>query len=985
MFSGAVAQGAAVLAGAFDALKFFQQTNRLLRLETALESCVLVPERASIREAVNQPFEIVIDALSTSAYLDPATLVGEQISLQLQRGDGSYRPWHGYVLQAARLDSDGGAARYRFVTAPWLSFLGLRRDSFVFQDKTALDIVEEVFKDYPQAHYRIEATEALRRRSLCIQYRESDLDFVTRLLAEEGLSYHFEHLAAEGAAQAAEQGHAKHVLVITDRGSERPQLGDIRYTRPDVNTVSDAISTFGSHRRVQPNAVTLGSWNYKQLVGTTAADASSLPQGDVGELEQYDGSGTYRYENAEHAERAAALRLAWHELNLKQFEGQGAMRALEAGRRFFLVDHPLYGANTSAFNYSGQLTASRQRPDNEFTLLSVEHEAANNLGADLARWLNQPELERGGYRNRFTAAPAAAPVVPRFVRKATAPGAQTALVVGASGETITTERDLRVKVQFHWQRGQRPNPGGLAHESAGDKEGNAPGNEQAGTWVRVAMPSAGANHGAVFVPRQGTEVVVEFLDGDIDRPVIVGQVFNGQDLPPYSAGVDSSVNHPGVISGLYTHALDGQGSNSWVVDDATGQLRMRFLCSHAMSELGLGHLIEQSVHSAQRGAWRGSGFELATEGWAMVRATEGLLISTTARPQQGASVASTQMDVAEAVSQLKAAHDLGKRLSDAAEQQQALKLASHDAEEAVERLIRVLDVEQDGKYPGPVNGQEALKAQPGSRELADPVEKFSEPVILMETPSTAAFVTPATHVQFTGEDLSLVTQGDLHQTAGHTYSSVSGETTSLFTHDGGIQVVAANGPVSLRAHTDAMEILADGEITVVSVNDEIRIQAKSKIEMVAGQSRITLEGGDITFACPGAFTVKSSGHQWEGPGQGEAQLPFLPDAKLGESPRFVELNYHYDDLEPIAGAPYKVVFESGAVFNGVLDGKGFARIEGVPPGAYRVEYGEDPREWKPESQESTPEWKDPQVKQEAERLLESAKARRRMNMREGVA
>ena len=115
-------------------------------------------------------------------------------SVRLLQPDGRYKPCHGYVFDAAQLGSDGGAARYRLFMSSWLAFLAKRRDSFVFQDKTALAIVEEVFKDYPVANYRIEVSQTLRTRSLCTQYRESDLDFVTRLLAEEGLSFHFEHL-----------------------------------------------------------------------------------------------------------------------------------------------------------------------------------------------------------------------------------------------------------------------------------------------------------------------------------------------------------------------------------------------------------------------------------------------------------------------------------------------------------------------------------------------------------------------------------------------------------------------------------------------------------------------------------------------------------------------------------------------------------------------------------------------------------------------
>src|SRR5690606_39187478 len=145
------------------------------------------------------------------------------------------------------------------VTGPWLAFLALRRDCFVFQDKTALDIVEDVFRDHPAAHWRIDVTERLRVRSLCVQYRESDLEFVQRLLAEEGLSYHFEHLDGAPAQDADAEAQAKHVMVITDRASERHDLGTVRFTsqHPSANLDEqrDAIDTFAGERRVTPNAV----------------------------------------------------------------------------------------------------------------------------------------------------------------------------------------------------------------------------------------------------------------------------------------------------------------------------------------------------------------------------------------------------------------------------------------------------------------------------------------------------------------------------------------------------------------------------------------------------------------------------------------------------------------------------------------------------------------------------------------------------------
>jgi uncharacterized protein involved in type VI secretion and phage assembly len=147
----------------------------------------------------------------------------------------------------------------------------------------------------------------------------------------------------------------------------------------------------------------------------------------------------------------------------------------------------------------------------QFVLLAVEHHARNNLGAQAAKLLGLTDIEQGSYLNHFHCVPAAAPVVPRFIRKPTARGLQTAIVVGLAGQALSTDREHRVKIQFPWQRGSAPLAGGLAHdERSADALGNAPGNEQCGTWVRETLPAAGANWGAVFTPRLGTEVAVDF-------------------------------------------------------------------------------------------------------------------------------------------------------------------------------------------------------------------------------------------------------------------------------------------------------------------------------------------------------------------------------------------------------------------------------------------------------------------------------------------
>jgi type VI secretion system secreted protein VgrG len=305
------------------------------------------------------------------------------------------------------------------------------------------------------------------------------------------------------------------------------------------------------------------------------------------------------------------------------------------------------------------------------------------------------------------------------------------------------------------------------------------------------------------------------------------------------------------------------------------------------------------------------------------------------------------MDVAEAVSQMKAAYALTETLGGAAAQQQAL--FSQDTAQAQAELVQQLDPNAGGRYSGAVNGQQGVKAKSGTRELdpGQPVEKFASSLVLLDSPANINWATPASTVIYGGQCLHWTTSSDLHHAAAYTMSSVSGTATSLFTHSGGIQVIAANGPVSLHAHTDQMELLSDAEVTVISVNDSIEINAKEKIVLQAAQCSVTLDGGNITFACPGSFAAKAGQHVFDKGGKRQAELPHLPDttSKIGN---FIALHYRDADGEAMAGVPYKIKFEGGVVIKGKLDGSGSARHENVPDKPICAEYEErDPLPDKP--------------------------------------
>ena len=946
----------AAVISAFDFGTGLSQHARLITLASAQDRDLpesLMPEQFTGHEAVNELFVFDVDALSVSTDLDLALFIGEELTIGLLQPDGSRRAWHGVCTAASWLGADGGVARYRLRLEPALRLLAERRDSFIFQDKHALEIVTELLEDYPQCRFEFDVTQELAQRAICTQYRESDLAFLTRLLASEGLSWRFEHDQVGDEDQGGD-GQAKHKLVIFDSKAEAPPTpqGDaIRFHGVRATDTDDAIDEFRARRQVQANAVSISSWDPAQLLAPSAEQQSSLDTGGLPALPIYDGSGERIVTDSGAADPHSQLMLQALEMDNKVFDGAGAVRRLAAGHAFQLTQHERYANG-----------------DDSFTVLSVDHEASNNFQAQIAA-AQRTAIEAGTYRNTFTCVRDTVAIVPRSMAAAhasTALGPQTALVVGLGDSVSTTIRDHQVKIQFAWQRGQAANAGGMSHNT--DGKGNAPGDDSSGTWVRVAEALAGPNWGSQFTPRIGTEVLVDFIEGDMDRPVVVAQLYTGSDMPPFAAGEDSGVNHAGSLSGIHSHNHDGGGFNQWQLDDTPGQVRTRLASSTGATQLNLGYLIQQDPSSAHRGSYRGSGFELRTDAWGVIRGGQGVLLSTTARALQGSGVTSTQLDVAEAVSLFKGAEDLGTRLTDAAAQQQAL--FSRDAAQAQTDFIEQIDPKAKGKHEGAVNGQEALKAQSGNRELdpKQPVEKFGAPIVLMEAPANINWATPASTVVFAGEQLQWSTQSDLHMVAAHTVASVAANAANLFTHAGGIQAIAGNGPVSLQAHTDQLEILADKAVTVISVNDSIAIQASQKIVLQAGESSITLEGGNITFACPGNFTVKGGQHPFDSGASGEAVLAPLPQGLQAMPAAFVappdgpfSLRFAFagsdDTADPLGfiGKPYRIVNQDGKVLaSGTIgeDGR-MARVDTATPDELQLEIGED--KWQSMKVDSEPD------------------------------
>ncbi|MEY1592930.1 type VI secretion system tip protein TssI/VgrG [Burkholderia sp. Bmkn7] len=831
------------------ALTGYGQATRHIQIDTAMPGAFVV-ERFHGREGISESFRFEIDVLSSEPFLDLAPLIGSAVRLRLATAAGE-RCWNGYVTHAAYAESDGEFTRYRLTMESWLALLQLRRNCLYFVDLDVEGICEQVFGDYPEAHRRYERVEPLRAFRLRGQYRETDLDFVLRQLSEAGLSFRIEHGQDTGNAPSGD-----HTVVVFDRHARLPDGSAIAFNALDVGDPDGVMTQFSDRRQLVPDRVVTTSWKASELVALAGqaqqpadADAPLLPVREV-----YDGQRAGRFDTSGDAQRYAEQRLDALQLAKRVYRGGGSSRTLEVGRVHTLNDY-----------LSGPV---------RFVPLSIEHEAVNNLGAQIGQLFGRGELEKGLYRNRFVAVPEGTPIVPPHRDRPTVHGVQTAIVVGEPGGRVSSTRDHQVRIQFPWMRGVAPLPGGLTDTaSRSNPAGHAPGDHRSGILVRVAEQAAGPNFGHAFAPRVGAEVVVGFESGNIDAPVVLGQVYGGRVRPPFSAGEGSDANHSGSLTGLQTQTLDGQPGSRWVMDDAAGQLRHELNNSTARTRLAQGYLIDQQ--GTMRGAYRGEGFELATQGWGVVRAGAGVLVSSTAR-RFGAS---TQMDVAERVEQLKDAEKTAQELDRAATGAMAVGLS---ANAALTDFLKAIDPAQDGKYAGSVGGQSATKPSGTQRDGGDPVERFATPAVLMESPENIVVTTPDSAVSYAAQHVHVTSQGDAHVGAGATVAAATGDAASLYSVAGGLKAIAGEGPVSVEAHASTMEILADQTVRVTSTDERVDVLAQDAIVLQQGPNRITLKGGDIIVETPGQFAVKSGGHPFPGPRAASVKLPALPVLPQGD-------------------------------------------------------------------------------------------------------
>lgn len=465
------------------------QQNREYRIVTVLstkENDELVISEAHMHEELGRLGEFRLTLASSNWDVQASKLLGTKATVNIHESGDTNRSYHGYVTEFSRAGDTSGLAVYQMTLRPWLWFLTRRSNCRVFQKKSVDAIIKQIFDEYSICNVKFNLGAEYEPREYCVQYRETDFNFVTRLMEQYGLYYYFEHL----------DGQDKMVVVDAVASWEEdkipgPNSGEMLFRVDRSRAYSDGRSIYywGEYDDVKPGKFVLDDYDYlhsKLVVDggireTVPADAKHAES----DHEFYDYPGAYTKDK--HGALFARVRMESVHALRTRFEAHTDSMEIRCGKSFKLAEHPVEAVN-----------------------------AQYNIVAT-SQFFRQPTDRDGAvdYSATFHAAPAKH----EFRSAQTTPvpvvhGPHTATVVGKAGEEIWTDEHGRIVVQFHWDRlGSR--------------------NQDSSCWVRVAQVWAGNNWGGLFIPRIGQEVLVDFLEGDPDRPVVVGALYNDLHKPPY--------------------------------------------------------------------------------------------------------------------------------------------------------------------------------------------------------------------------------------------------------------------------------------------------------------------------------------------------------------------------------------------------------------------------------------------------------------------
>lgn len=797
-------------------------------------------------------FDFTVELLSDNADIPLKEMQGKLLNIELVRRDRTVRYFSGYVFSFRRGHSDGSITTYEARLGPWLKFLSLRKDNYLFHNKTLREQMESIFGDYsiyPRWEWQVAGDDS-RMTDAC-QFDETDFNYLSRRWEAAGWHYWYEH-DADG-----------HTLVVGDDSTQAAPIdGDakVRFHGEGGSQEEDAIDRWSPVRQIVSSSVALNTFNFKSPAPSSAAVPTLNAQGNVPDTESYEFAGAYGFRNAADGDMQGRIRMEEVEAAGKWIEAEGNNRYMAPGRSFQLIDHFIHDTH-----YGGG-------PDKDrFLILSVRHVASNNY--------LQQESEQIRYRNWLTCARRNVPWRPgrnfnSVDTRILAP--QTATVVGPVGQDdVYTDEYGRVRVQFHWDR-------------IGDND------DRSSTWLRVASAWSGAELGATAVPRVGSEVIVQWLGGNPDRPIIMGSVFNARNMPPWTLPTQHS------LTGLRSRELaPGSGNapggrgNHLVLDDTNEKIQAQLKSDHQCSQLSLGHITRIDDTSGRKDE-RGEGWELATDAWGILRAGKGLLITTDAR----ANAESHTKDLREALARLTNARQEQEAQAKLAEKAGAQDPVGHQAD-----VARDIKAQNDA-----IKGANVSSDFP---ELAEPALVLASPAGIAIATSTSAHIASNENTAITaGKNVSIAASNSLFATVR--------QTLRLFVHKAGMKLIAASGDIDMHALSNSINLLA--KLNITQSANRITIEANDEVVINGGGSYATFGANGIELGTNSSFMVHAAQTSFENNKCRPAPNLALPIVGFDEQFRLVD-----EHERALPNCRYKIRSSCGKTWKGVSDAQGFTQ------------------------------------------------------------
>jgi type VI secretion system secreted protein VgrG len=910
----------------FDGPTGLTEANRPIRLRLSHQhqilADVLLVKRVTGNESLCGGFEYRLLCVSTRADLPLKELIALPVELQFVTDRGELRAVCGIVAQAAAGQSDGGLATYELVVRDALALMEFRSNTRVFRNLSELDITQVILDEWRRNNpvladaFDVDwsyATATYPTREFTMQHNESDADFLRRLWKRRGIAW---FMRPGQASQQQRQDVPAHSLVLFDDAYALPQnaAGIVRYHRDDGTEQSDTIFAWSPVRRLKPGIVTRRSWDYLQGRPMESNVPSRIDQGTTGNrfafsLDDYLIDVPHAGDDGNDYRNLGELRMKRHEFESTCFYGQGSVRSLCVGQWIALRGHPEIDTHPEQ---EREFIVTRMEVDAENNLPKTLNDRIQRLFA-LSRWdegtpgstLQQASDERGmRYTNRFACVRRGIPIVPAFDPRTDLPRPQlqSAIVVGPPGEEVHCDEHGRVKVRFPGTRSEDHSHAQGAGASDGDRDS---------AWVRVASTWASTQWGTITLPRVGDEVIVDFLGGDPDKPIIVAQVYGGMAPPP-------TFSHTGALpgnrylAGIKSKEVQGTRYNQLRLDDTPGQINAQLSSQHGHSELNLGWL----THPRNEGKSdaRGEGAELRSDHAVAVRGAQGVLISATVRQQASGK----QLDRAELIGLVEALQGVQQQLSELS--------VTHHADDTDDKELKQLI--------GYLKQWEA-----GSNTEKNGTGAGGQPVVALSAPAGVA-VTSQDNIAIGAQThVDMVSIGNTQLSVGRKLLARASESISLFAHRLGIKLIAASGKLELQTHADDIELTSSKRI-VLTATDEIVLQAP-KVRVVAQGAQVDIGGGAITQQSSGEHTIKSAKFAHVGPGDGR---PVAVPSITSESAHDQQTVLRWIGTdEPMKNQRYRITTEDGRTFEGSTDATGLTErfTSAIPFGRYSIEALDD--------------------------------------------